>query len=52
MKELSKKELILIDGGNVPTSYYMDSDTIKANWRLIKEFLKSYALLVSPLDIF
>jgi hypothetical protein len=33
MNDLTKNQLILIDGGNVPTAYYMDSDVIKANAR-------------------
>lgn len=31
MKDLSFEELKSIDGGNVPTAYYMDKDVIKAN---------------------
>jgi len=35
MTDLTKNELILIDGGNVPTAYYMDADVIKANGKII-----------------
>lgn len=31
MKELEKNELMEVDGGNVPTAFYMDSDVINAN---------------------
>lgn len=36
MTDLTKNELILVSGGNVPTSYYMDSDVIKANGQVIE----------------
>ena len=31
MKELNCEELKSVNGGNVPTAYYMDKDVIKAN---------------------
>jgi bacteriocin-like protein len=51
MKNLSKEELQTINGGLVPTSFYMDDDTIAQNgesflvwgkiiWRTAKPFLK------------
>ena len=38
MNDLTKNQLIFIDGGNVPTAYYMDSDVIKANARAADAF--------------
>jgi len=38
MIELTKNELVLINGGNVPTAYYMDADVAKANAKLIDAF--------------
>lgn len=35
MIDLTKNELTLINGGNVPTAYYMDADVIKANGKLL-----------------
>lgn len=46
MKNLTLNELILVDGGNVPTSYYMDSDTIKANWKNVKDYFSFIAGVV------
>jgi len=46
MKDLTQNELVSIDGGNVPTSYYMDSDTIKANWKNIKDCVSFWAGVV------
>ena len=43
MKNLTTNELILVDGGNVPTAYYMDSDTIKANWTNVKNYFSFVA---------
>jgi bacteriocin-like protein len=34
MKNLSKDELMTINGGQVPTGYYMDRDVIRANARV------------------
>jgi hypothetical protein len=31
MKELNDAELKFINGGNVPSAYYLDKDVIKAN---------------------
>ncbi len=39
MNDLTKNQLILIDGGNVPTAYYMDSDVIKANAKAVDAFV-------------
>jgi hypothetical protein len=36
--ELSQNEKRDINGGNVPMSYYMDSDTIQSNLNLISFF--------------
>lgn len=36
MKTLNEVELKTINGGNVPTSYYMDGDTIHANGNCFK----------------
>jgi hypothetical protein len=51
MKNLNKEELLTINGGLVPTSFYMDDDTIAQNgqsflvwgkiiWNTAKPFLK------------
>ena len=51
MKNLNEKELRTINGGNVPTAYYMDDDVIAQNgqsfsvwgkiiWKTAKPFLK------------
>jgi hypothetical protein len=34
MKELTKKEQISINGGQVPAAFYMDDDVIKANGKV------------------
>lgn len=34
MRELNKNELFSINGGTVPTSFYMDGDVMKANGRV------------------
>jgi hypothetical protein len=34
MKDLSKDELMAINGGQVPSAYYMDNDVIRANGRV------------------
>jgi hypothetical protein len=39
MKNLNYDELREINGGNVPTAYYMDSDVIQANWNGFKPWL-------------
>jgi len=47
MNELTKNQLILIDGGNVPTGYYMDSDVIKANAKVadaVISFVKGFLI--------
>lgn len=36
--ELTQNDLININGGNVPVSYYMDSDTIHGNENLFSFF--------------
>ena len=38
MKQLTKNELISINGGNVPTAFYMDKDVIKANGKVYEAF--------------
>ena len=35
MKNLSKVELMSINGGHVPAAYYMDNDVIRANGRIM-----------------
>jgi len=40
MKELSFEEAKSINGGEVPTSYYMDDDTIAENGKLMGAWLK------------
>jgi bacteriocin-like protein len=35
MKNLSKDDLMSINGGHVPTAYYMDRDVIRANGKII-----------------
>jgi len=35
MKNLSKDELVIINGGQVPTAYYMDNDVIKTNGKIL-----------------
>ena len=39
MKNLNEKELKTINGGQVPTSYYMDDDVISTNWKIMKPWL-------------
>ena len=39
MKNLNEEELRTINGGNVPTAYYMDDDVINANWKIMKPWL-------------
>jgi hypothetical protein len=34
MENLSKDELMTLNGGLVPTAYYMDKDVINANGRI------------------
>lgn len=46
MTDLTSNELILVDGGNVPTAYYMDSDAIKANWGNVKNYFSFLAGVV------
>jgi hypothetical protein len=40
MKELNFEEQRTINGGNVPTGYYMDSDVMNANWSIMKPWLQ------------
>jgi lactobin A/cerein 7B family class IIb bacteriocin len=35
MKNLDKVELMTINGGQVPTGYYMDNDVIGANKKIL-----------------
>jgi hypothetical protein len=44
--ELGREELTAIDGGNVPTSYYMDDDTIAANGEAINSVLPIYGKVI------
>ena len=37
--DLNEKELKTINGGQVPTSYYMDDDVISTNWKIMKPWL-------------
>lgn len=37
--ELSQTEMRDINGGNVPTSYYLDSDTIQGNKNVFSFFV-------------
>jgi hypothetical protein len=39
MKNLNCEEMKAINGGNVPTAYYMDDDVINANWSGMKPWL-------------
>jgi hypothetical protein len=34
MKNLNKDELMTLNGGHVPSGYYMDNDVIRANARV------------------
>jgi hypothetical protein len=43
MKDLINEEMMLINGGQVPTAYYMDSDVIKANGRILDAFGSFFA---------
>jgi len=38
MKNLNEEELRTINGGNVPTAYYMDDDVINVNGQLMKQW--------------
>jgi bacteriocin-like protein len=40
MKTLSEFEMKTINGGNVPTAYYMDNDVINANENIIIPWLQ------------
>lgn len=39
MEELNRNEQISINGGNVPTGFYMDNDVIKANKNVFDFFV-------------
>jgi len=39
MKELNNEELKFINGGNVPSAYYLDNDVIKANKNVFDFFV-------------
>ncbi len=43
MTDLTTNELILVNGGNVPTAYYLDSDTMNANWKNVKNYFSFVA---------
>jgi len=38
MKELTKNELVSINGGSVPMGFYLDDDVIKANGKAYGAF--------------
>ena len=38
MENLTRDELFTINGGLVPTGYYMDSDVIRANGKALSAF--------------
>jgi bacteriocin-like protein len=48
MKNLNYEEMKAINGGNVPTAYYMDDDVINVNGQLFKEWGSFIGKVVKP----
>ncbi|HNW57408.1 MAG TPA: hypothetical protein PKM69_06520 [Bacteroidales bacterium] len=49
MKELSVNEAKSINGGEVPTSYYMDSDTIAQNGKIMGAWIRFVGKVVTEI---